>query len=91
MGLFLLLNVCSISVSCINLQLYLHICIEIAVNYGASSVHRETVLVRSSKPQTNNIATDLHVSRFEYLALFGSLILVLLETTIHLITWCLRQ
>ncbi|KAJ5350121.1 Alpha/beta hydrolase fold-1 [Penicillium brevicompactum] len=26
---------------------------------------------------------------FEYLALFGSLILVLLETIIHLITWCL--
>ncbi|KGO66023.1 Alpha/beta hydrolase fold-1 [Penicillium italicum] len=26
---------------------------------------------------------------YEYLALFGSFILVLLETTIHLITWCL--
>lgn len=31
-----------------------------------------------------------HDSRYEYLALFGSLILVLLETIIHLITFCLR-
>jgi flagellar biogenesis protein FliO len=36
------------------------------------------------------MATD-RVYRFEYLALFGSLILVLLETIIHLITWCLRE
>ena len=28
---------------------------------------------------------------YEYLALFGSLILVLLETIIHLITFCLRK
>lgn len=31
-----------------------------------------------------------HPSRFEYLALLGSLILVFLETVIHLITFCLR-
>lgn len=69
----------------------MHICIVIVIHHVASSVDRETVLVRSSKLQTKNAATDIHVSRYEYLALFGSLILVLLETIIHLITWCLRQ
>lgn len=35
---------------------------------------------------------ELNMScRFEYLALFASLILVLLETIIHLITFCLRE
>lgn len=36
-----------------------------------------------------NLTQNSH--RFEYLALFGSLVLVLLETVIHLITFCLRE
>lgn len=35
-------------------------------------------------------ATDMRL-RFEYLALLASLILVLLEAIIHLITFCLRK
>lgn len=53
----------------------------------------EAVLVRlrSTSIIPAGTATDSTDCRYEYLALFASLILVLLETVIHLITFCLRE